>query len=247
MIPKRKTHPTHLPHVTITNTRPEHAAALGALQRIVFPKLTNEELLTEAKYLKHIEVFPEGQFVALVEQDGQQIPVGATSTFRTSFDFNNYQHTYLEIVADGWLTNHDPEGEWLYGADLHVHPDYRGLRIGRRLYEARHALVRRLNLRGEIAGGLLPGYIRYRSHLTVAQYMLRVWQGHIHDPTLTMQLRNGFVIKGILYNHITDSRSNNTASLIVRENHLYRPPDESARPAILGHGADVPAVGAGHT
>jgi GNAT superfamily N-acetyltransferase len=223
MIPKKKDNPPEPLHVTVVNTRPEHVRALAALQRMVFPTLTDNELLTEEKYLKHLELFPEGQFVALAHYKGRQIPVGATSTFRTHFDFSHIQHKFLEAVADGWLTNHNPQGEWLYGADLSVHPDYRGNRIGRRLYEARRNLVRRLNLRGEIAGALLPGYIHYRRRLTVAQYVLRVWQGHIFDPTLSMQIRNGFTVKGILYDHIHDPRSNNTATLIVRQNPHYQP------------------------
>ncbi|CAG0980081.1 hypothetical protein ANRL2_02366 [Anaerolineae bacterium] len=223
MIRKMKDNPPEQPHVTISSIQPEHVPALAAMQRIVFPTLTEKELLTEAKYLKHLELFPEGQFVALLHQQGRQIPVGASSTFRTHFDFSHIQHKFLEAVADGWLTNHDPQGEWLYGADLSVHPAYRGRRIGRRLYEARHQLVRRLNLRGEIAGALLPGYIRFHRRLSVAQYVLRVWQGHIFDPTLSMQIRNGFTIKGILYDHIHDPPANNTATLIVRQNAHYQP------------------------
>jgi GNAT superfamily N-acetyltransferase len=232
MIPKTNDNePDHL-HITVTNTRPEHVRALAQLQRIVFPTLAENEYYTEEKYLKHIEIFPEGQFVALLRYRERQILIGATSTFRTNFDFTHIQHKFIEAVGDGWLTNHDPQGEWLYGADLSVHPDYRGLRVGRRLYEARHTLARRLNLRGEIAGGMLPGYLHYTRHLTVAQYVLRVWQGHIYDPTLTMQIRNGFAVKGILYDHLTDPRSNNAASLIMRKNPYYQP--------------QVAAAGAGH-
>lgn len=209
------------PEIYVTNTRPEHVPALARLQRIVFPTLEDHELFTEAKYLKHLELFPEGQFVALARTPDGDIPVAATSTYRTHFDFNNHQHTYEEAIAGGWLTNHDPQGEWLYGVDMSVHPDYRGLKIGRKLYEARHDLVRRLNLRGEIAGALIPGYTHHDRNLTVAQYVLRVMQGKLHDPTLSMQLRNGFRIKGILYEHISDERSGNCATLIVRENPFY--------------------------
>ena len=232
MIPGLKgNEPGHL-HVTVKSTRPEHVPALAAMQRLVFPTLPEDALLNEDRYLRHLELFPQGQFVALLHKDDRAIVVGATSTFRTTFDFSDIQHTFLEAVADGWLTNHDPEGDWLYGADVSVHPDYRGMRIARRLYEARHSLVRRLNLRGEIAGALLPGYIHYSRHLTVAQYVLRVWQGKIFDPTLSVQIRNGFSIKGILYEHIDDPRSNNTATLIVRKNPHYQP--------------EVASAGAGH-
>lgn len=213
--------PAHM-HVTVTNTQPKHVPALEKLQRIVFPTLDASELFSAAKYLKHLELFPEGQFVAIVHDGSREIVVGATTTFRTDFDFEHIQHTYLEAIAHGWLTKHDPHGDWLYGVDVSVHPNYRGLRIGRRLYDARHRLARQLNLRGEIAGALMPNYL-HNTHLTIAQYALHVWQGKLHDPTLTMQIRNGFKPKGILYDHISDPRSNNAATLIVRENPHYQP------------------------
>jgi GNAT superfamily N-acetyltransferase len=224
--------------LSVTNTRPEHVPALAALQRIVFPMLSEDEIFTEAKYLRHIELFPEGQFVALLHREGQQIPVASSTTYRTDFDFADHQHTYEEAISGGWLSKHDPNGAWLYGVDMSVHPEYRGLRIGRLLYEARRALVRRLNLRGEIAGALIPGYIHHDRELTVAQYVLRVKQGKLHDPTLSMQLRNGFRIKGILYDHISDPRSGNCATLIVRENPLYVP-ITATQAAALEDGSSV--------
>ncbi len=210
-------------HLDVVNIQPEHIGALVRLQRLSFPTLSDRELLNEAKYTKHLELFPEGQFVALARIEDKMVPVGSTSTFRTDFDFEHTQHTFLDAVADGWLTNHDPNGDWLYGADMNVHPKFRGMRVGGRLYEARQTLARRLNLRGEIAGALLPGYQSYAEDLTVAQYVLRVHQTRLHDPTLSMQLRNGFAVKGILYDHINDPRSNNCATLIVRENPYYHP------------------------
>lgn len=211
--------------VTVVNTRPEHMAALDKLQRIVFPTLDDSELYTAAKYRRHIELFPEGQFVALAHIPGQAEPVviGATSTFLTNFDFDHIQHTFLEATAGGWLDNHDPDGEWMYGADVSVHPDYRGLRVGRRLYDARRNMARRLNLRGEIAGGLIPHYEKHQHRLSIAQYILQVYQGRLHDPTLSMQIKNGFVPRGIIYDHISDPRSRNAATLIVRENRQYVP------------------------
>lgn len=222
----------HALHITITNTRAEHAALLGQMQRIIYPTLTDDELFTEAKYHKHLELFPAGQFVALAHIDGKQYPIGCTSSYRTDFDFTHYNHTYLEAIADGWLTHHNPEGEWLYGVDMAVHPAWRGLRIARRLYDARQAVARRLNLRGEIAGGMMPGYHPHRTRLTIAQYALQVWQGRLDDPTLTVQKKNGFEFRGILYDHITDPRSNNAAMLIVRENPHYRqpPPEITSAP-----------------
>ncbi|NWF70750.1 MAG: GNAT family N-acetyltransferase [Chloroflexi bacterium] len=213
------------PQILISETRPEHCAALGDLQRLVFPTLTDDELFTAAKYQKHLELFPEGQFVALAIVAGREIPVGATSTYRTHFDFDHIEgHSFVEAIANGWLTNHVPDGDWLYGADVSVHPDYRRLGIASRLYDARRALVKRLNLRGEIAGGMLPGYDSYRAQYTIDQYVKAVARGEVKDPTLTAQLRNGFEARAVLYNYITDPRSDNHATLIVRANPEYQPP-----------------------
>ncbi len=215
--------PYHTQHVIITQTRPQHAEALAAAQRSAFPTLVEDELFSVPKFLKHIELFPEGQIVALVRENGHETAVGSTSTFRTNFDFMNHQHAYIDAIGDGWLTNHEPDGQWLYGADISVHPKYRGLKLGRKLYDARRELVRRLNMRGEIAGALFPGYEKYKSQMTIAQYILQVHQAKLFDPTLSVQIRNGFRVRGIMYDHISDSRSNNAAALIVRENLHYSP------------------------
>ncbi|HYO89314.1 MAG TPA: GNAT family N-acetyltransferase [Candidatus Limnocylindrales bacterium] len=239
MIPgTSRVNPAHV-HITIENTRPEHALSLARLQQIVFPSLADDELFSKNKYLKHLELFPEGQFTAIAHHEGGSEPVAATTTFRTTFDFDHIQHTYVEAIADGWLANHDPKGEWLYGVDVSVHPNYRGMRVGRRLYEARRQLVRELNLRGELAGALMPGYAHHHEQMTVAQYVLYVWQGKLHDPTLTVQMRNGFKPRGILYEHISDVRSFNAAALIVRENPFYiagAPP----QPHTAGHARRQP-------
>lgn len=204
--------------IHVINTLPDHLEALEAVQRIVFPTLTDEELFTAAKYQRHLALFPEGQFVAIADVDGQPVIAGATTTFRTTWEIAETQHTYLEAIAGGWLTNHNPSGEWLYGADLSVLPDFRRMGIGSHLYNARRDLVKRLNLRGEIAGGMLPGYEHHKDQLEVEEYIKGVVEGTIQGTTLAMQLKNGFVPRGILKGHITDPRADDYAVLIIREN-----------------------------
>ncbi|MEZ5284050.1 MAG: hypothetical protein R2712_04415 [Vicinamibacterales bacterium] len=108
--------------LVIASARPEHAEALEALQRVVFPTLADDERFKAPHYRRHLELFPEGQFVGL---DGSRV-VAATATIRMHFDFGHVDHTFADILQGGWLTSHVPAGDWLYGADLGVHPDYRG-------------------------------------------------------------------------------------------------------------------------
>lgn len=204
--------------VEITTILPEHARPLAELQRICFPTLGPQELMGEDHFLKHCDIFPEGEFVALV--DGQVVGLG--SGFLVTFDFDHPGHTFNEIIAGGYYTNHDPDGDYYYGADISVHPDYRGRGIGRILYNARKRLVREMNLRGIVAGGVLPGYPAVRGELSIPEYVDKVVAGELFDPTLTMQLRNGFKVRGLLENYIDDSNSDNWATLIVWENEGYR-------------------------
>ncbi len=202
--------------VTVINTRPEDTEALEAIQRQVFPHLPDYAQYSAAMYRRHLEVFPEGQFTALLEG----VAVGATTTFRTA-DFDHIRQPFEAAVS--WLAYHEPEGAWLYGADMSVHPAYQRRGVGSALYAARAALVQRLNLRGEVAAGLLSGYQHYRESLSIEAYAARVAAGELRDPTVTMQLRNGFVLREVLYNYVENPEAANCAALIVRENPAYAP------------------------
>jgi GNAT superfamily N-acetyltransferase len=203
--------------IHITNTRPEHLAALAEHQRICYPTLAEYELMNEEHFASHLRLFPEGQHVAL---DGDRV-VGQSSTFRLGEARAFAPHSFHDIQAGGFFTNHDPLGEWLYGADTSIHPEYRGRGLANRLYNARKDLIHSLNLRGMLAGGMLPGYNRYKDSLSVEEYVDRVARGELSDPTLTPQLRNGFVVRGILPNYIDDANITHHATLIVWENPDY--------------------------
>ena len=204
--------------IIISNTHPEHLAALAEHQRICYPTLAPYEWLNEEHFASHLQLFPEGQHVAL---DGERV-VGQSSTFRCRSDQAFVPHTFYDIIAGGFFTNHDPQGEWLYGADTSVHPDYRGRKIASKLYRARKDLIRRLNLRGMVAGGMLPGYNRHKDAMSVEEYIERVTCDELIDPTLTPQLRNGFVVRGVLRDYIDDDAITSHAALIVWEKPDYK-------------------------
>jgi ribosomal protein S18 acetylase RimI-like enzyme len=200
--------------IEITTIRPEHADALEALQRVCFPSLAREELMKTEHFLYHCELFPEGSFVALA--DGAVVGLG--SGFFIDFDFAHTRHTFREVIANGYYSNHDPDGDYYYGADISVHPEFRSQGLGRKLYDARKALVVRTGRKGIVAGGVLPGYPAYRDELSVQDYVAKVVAGELFDPTLSMQLRNGFEVRGMLKDYIEDSNSDNWAALIFWPN-----------------------------
>ena len=229
----------------IVNSAPEHVEALEELQRVCFPGLAEEERMKAAHFLEHQRRFPEGEFVALISDspDGEMIPaervVGLGSGFLIDFDLANPDHSFSDIIAGGSYANHDPDGDWYYGADISVHPDYRGRGIGRRLYQARQDLVRRLGKRGIVAGGALPGYRHHSSTLSVEEYVAKIAAGELYDPTLAFQLANGFEVLGVIRDYLTDEHTDNAASLIVWRNPDALPDAHYARPARAEDAAGV--------
>ena len=197
--------------LVVLHTRPEHAPQLEALQRLCFPTLDDAERFKAAHYLKHLDLFPDGQFVVL---DGHSV-VGATTTLRLHFDFEHLHHTFANIIQGGWLTSHEPDGDWLYGADVGVHGAYRGRGLATALYAARQETVWRLGLKGQVTAGMIPGYGAVKDRMSAQDYYQGVVDGRIKDSTLSMQLGVGFEPRALLANYLNDPACDNYSVLLV--------------------------------
>jgi GNAT superfamily N-acetyltransferase len=195
----------------VCRTRPEHAEQLGELQKLVFPTLAPEERFAAAHYLRHIELYPEGQFVVL---DGDRV-VGMTSTIRYDFDFEHPNHTFADVIQGGWLTSHQPDAPWLYGADIGTHPGYRRRGIAKALYAVRHDVVREHGLRGQMTVGMPSGYGAVKDTVTAEQYHLDLQTGARVDPTISAQVGIGFSIMQLLPNYLHDPVCDNYGIVLV--------------------------------
>ena len=212
---------------SVVNSTADMADDLEAIQRASFPTLAEDELITAAHYRAHVERFPDGQ-LAVVTSAGW--PVACSTDFRTTVDLDHIEHRYIDAVDHNWLGHHDPEGPWLYGADIGVLPQYRRRGLARLLYGARHELARRLNLKGHVAGALLKGYGAIKDRMRVDEYVALVIAGRLVDPTLTVQLRQGFRVHGIIQNYVSDPSCDNKAAFIVWHNPEYREAAPRATP-----------------
>ncbi len=175
--------------------------------------------------IKHLlSIFPEGQLCVEVDDHvvacALSIIVDSEKTDRT--------HSYEEITGKYTFNTHDPEGDVLYGIELFVHPDYRDLRLGRRLYDARKELCEQLNLKSIIAGGRIPKYHEHADTLTPKQYIEKVKQKELYDPTLTFQLSNDFHVKKILKNYLPEDRESLEYATLLEWNNIYYEPKTSS-------------------
>lgn len=171
------------------------------------------------QFESQIRHFPEGQIC--IEDNGRV--VSASNALIVNMERFGDRHTYEEVTGDGYFTTHDPKGDTLYGADIFVNPDYRGLRLGRRLYDARKTLCKNLNLRRIVAGGRIPGYEKHADEMSAAQYIELVKRKELRDPVLSFQLSNDFhVLKLIPQYESLDQASGAFATLIEWINIHYQ-------------------------
>ncbi|MDX8341518.1 carbon-nitrogen hydrolase family protein [Draconibacterium sp. IB214405] len=168
-----------------------------------------------------IKRFPEGQVVLKV--NGQI--AGCALAIVVEYDKFEDNHTYKEITGNYTFDTHSAKGDMLYGIDVFIKPEFRGLRLGRRLYDYRKELCERLNLKGIAFGGRIPNYHLYQNELSPKEYIQKVRTKEIHDPVLNFQISNDFhpakIIKGYLEG---DKDSKEYAVLLEWDNIYYEKP-----------------------
>jgi predicted amidohydrolase/GNAT superfamily N-acetyltransferase len=130
-------------------------------------------------------------------------------------------HTFQEITGNYTFNTHFADGDILYGIEMFVAPEYRGLRLGRRLYDRRKDLCEKLNLRAIIAGGRIPNYKHYADLMTPREYLEKVKLKEIYDPTLTFQMSNNFHVKKILKNYMPGDTESKDFATLLEWNNIY--------------------------
>ena len=174
---------------------------------------------------KLIEIFPEGQVVIAINEQLAGVALSLIVDYKQYDD----DHTYREITGDYTFSTHTEAGNVLYGIDVFIAPEYRGLRLGRRLYDYRKELCESRNLQAVIFGGRIPHYHKYAEEMSPKEYLERIKMKEIHDPVLNFQLANDFHVRKIIKNYLeTDAGSMEYAVLLQWNNVLYTRPRKKA-------------------
>lgn len=173
--------------------------AIIDLQARCFPGMTPWK---RAQFLSQLEIFPDGQVCVEYED----VIVASSSSLIVTFSEYSAWHDWQEIADSGFIRNHDPLGDTLYGIELMVHPKYRGMKLARRLYDERKRLAREHNLERIMVGGRIPGYGRYSEELTAREYVEKVIDKTLFDPVLTPQISNGFTLRQLVPDYLPSDR-----------------------------------------
>lgn len=170
-----------------------------------------------------LAIFPEGQLVILVDD----VVVGSALSLIVDEKRVDKRHNYLEILGNYTFSTHNPEGDVLYGIDVFIHPDYRGLRLGRRLYDARKELCEQLNLKSIVFAGRIPNYSQYAKKLTPKKYIEKVKHKELHDPVLSFQISNDFHVLRVIKNYLEGDDDSMEFAVLLEWNNIYY--DESPK------------------
>jgi len=176
---------------------------------------------------KLIQLFPEGQIVTEVDKK----IVGCALSIIVDYEIVKYDHTYDSVTGHETFNTHNPKGNILYGIEVFIHPEFRGLRLARRMYEYRKELCENLNLKAIMFGGRIPNYHKYAEELRPKEYIQKVSKKEIYDPVLTFQLSNDFHVRKVMTNYLpNDEESKHFACLLQWDNIYYQPPTQDFIP-----------------
>lgn len=164
-----------------------------------------------------INKFREGQVV--IKINGAL--AGCALSIIVDYGLFSENHTYEEITKNYTFDSHNDDGDILYGIDVFIKPEYRGLRLGRRLYDYRKELCEKLNLRGIAFGGRIPNYHKYSKELTPKEYINKVKRKEIYDPVLNFQISNDFHPAKILKGYLDGDKASNEFAVLLEWDNIY--------------------------
>lgn len=196
---------------------PDLCGAVAELLEICFPNMPEEDQYSAEELCEQAEIFPEGTIIARADER----VIGMGTGIFTDIDFNALPSSENDLLYTDGKSNHREEGDFYFGSDLAVHPDYRGRGIAREIYNRRKKLVTERGKKGFVAASVLQGYVDHKADLDPVTYIARVVAGELFDPTLSVQLRNGFEVICPLKGFFQHPPSDHWSALIMWRNLDY--------------------------
>jgi ribosomal protein S18 acetylase RimI-like enzyme len=202
----------------IRNYEEKDFPGLIRVQQESFPPPFPSELWWNTEQLhNHVTLFPEGALC--IEVNGEI--AGSMTGLLVDFDPDHPEHTWEEITDNGYIRNHNPNGNTLYVVDISVRPSYRKLGLGKWLMLSMYDVVVHKGLERLLGGGRMPGYRKKANEMTPEQYLEAVVKGELKDPVITFLLRCGRTPVRVVPNYLEDEESYNYGTLMEWKNPFY--------------------------
>ncbi|MFC5450470.1 GNAT family N-acetyltransferase [Paenibacillus aestuarii] len=200
----------------IRNYTSNDFAGLIRVQQESFPPPFPSELWWNEEQLnEHVSRFPEG---ALCVEIAGEI-AGSITGLRVNYDPQQAtDHSWATITDNGYIRNHQPDGDTLYIVDICIRPAHRKLGLGKWMMQSMYEVVVQLQLKRLLGGGRMPGYHKVAASMTITDYAEAIIAGRLKDPVITFLLRCGRTPVQVVPHYLDDEESGNYAMLMEWEN-----------------------------
>ncbi|RXJ04131.1 GNAT family N-acetyltransferase [Anaerobacillus alkaliphilus] len=201
--------------VIVRNYQKSDFEELIQIQRESFPPPFPSELWwNEEQLTNHVTLFPEGALCLEVEGE----IAGSMTGLLVPFDPKHPKHTWEEITDNGYIRNHEPNGNTLYVVDICIRPSYRNHKLGKVLMDSMYDVVVHKGLERLLGGGRMPGYHKLASEMTPEEYLQKVLSGEVRDPVISFLLMCGRTPVTLVENYLADEESHNFGVLMEWRN-----------------------------
>ena len=207
---------TEIENVELKFLTIEDYQALKSAMIEAYPSMENP-FWSEKAIQSLITKFPEGQVVIKINDE----LAGCALSIIVDYDLYDEPHTYNKITANSTFDTHSGVGDVLYGIDVFIKKEFRGLRLGRRLYDYRKELCERLNLRGIAFGGRIPNYHKHAENMSPKEYIEKVRRKEIHDPVLNFQISNDFHPSKVMKGYLEGDEASNEYAVLLKWDNIY--------------------------
>lgn len=177
----------------------------------------SESIWSRKSIQKLLRIFPDGQVCITVDGKIAAVSLALIVQYKLYGD----DHTYKEITGNYTFNTHSDTGDVLYGIEVFVDPEYRKLRLARRLYDVRKELCETRNLKSIMVGGRIPNYHLHSAELSPREYIQKVRNKEIYDPVLSFQLSNNFLPVRILKNYLPEDLHSKENAVLLQWNNIY--------------------------
>ncbi|ULT59017.1 GNAT family N-acetyltransferase [Neobacillus drentensis] len=178
------------------------------------PPFPSELWWNEEQLINHVTLFPQGALC--IEINGEV--AGSMTGLLVDFDPKHPDHSWKEMTDNGYIRNHNSDGNTLYVVDIGVRPAYRKWGLGKWLMFSMYDVVVHLRLERLLGGGRMPGYYKYENNMSPEQYIDAVVKGEINDPVISFLLHCGRSPVKVVMNYLDDEESCNYGTLMEWKN-----------------------------
>lgn len=173
----------------------------------------------EEQIWSRVKVFPEGVLIAVHDN---KVVAGTTAIKLTNYRVDDGL-SWSSLCDDGWCTNHDPEGEVMFGVDLSVSRNAPRSTSSRMFYHLM-LLVARQGVEAFYWGSRMPRYHRHADSMSAEEYsQARNSRGRLIDPELEIYSRvPGMELVGVTPNYFPDPESLDYGAIMRWSNPIRR-------------------------